>query len=133
MTDLPSLALELLYRVVPGAAMLPDAILAAADRQGLACEFVAITDWPDLDADDAKLQLFDLVFAGKTLPPGDVIVVTDESFISGQSLLCPVGALRQHVGQSPQFMFDGDVIFLWRGIAALSVFHHEGGFAHVGW
>ncbi|MBS78728.1 MAG: hypothetical protein CMO32_23830 [Variovorax sp.] len=133
MTGLPSLPLELLERVLPGAKLLPDSILQAADRREIAYEFVLVTDWPDLDAPDAKLQLFDLVFAGKSFPEGDVVVVTDESFRSGQPIQCQGGELRRTLDRSPQFVFDGDVIFLWREIAALSVFHHEGGFAHIGW
>ncbi|QFZ83266.1 hypothetical protein GFK26_11085 [Variovorax paradoxus] len=132
-TDPLSLPLQLLDRVVPGAKLQPDAILEAADRAGIPYNFVTITTWPDLDAPNGKGQLFDLIFTDKVLPTGQVLVVTDESFIDGQSLQCPVDELRLRMNQSSQFMFDGDVIFLWREIAALSVFHHEGGFAHVGW
>jgi hypothetical protein len=77
--------------------------------------------------------LFDLVFAGKRLPPGDVVVVTDESFISGELLRCPAAELRQRATLSSQFMFDGDVVLMWLEIAGLTVFHHEGDFAHIGW
>jgi hypothetical protein len=132
-TDPLSHSLELLNRVVPGANLQPDAILEAADRAGIPYNFVTITAWPDLDARDGKSQLFDLIFADKVLPTGQVLVVTDESFIDGQLIQCPVDELRLRVNQSSQFIFDGDVIFLWHEIAALSVFHHEGGFAHVGW
>lgn len=132
-TDPLSLPLELLDRVIPNAKLLPDTILEAADRAGIPYSFVKITSWPDLNAPNGKSQLFDLIFTGKVLPTGQVVVVTDESFITGHSLRCPVEELRLMMNQSSQFMFDGDIIFLWREIAALSVFHHEGGFAHVGW
>lgn len=133
MTGPPSLPLELLERVLPGAKLLPDSILQAADRRGIAYEFVMISDGPDLDAPDAKCELFDLVFAGKSFPEGQVVVVTDESFRSGQLIRCMGSDLRRTMIHSPHFVFDGDVIFLWREMAALSVFHHEGGFAHIGW
>lgn len=53
---------------------------------------------------------------------------------SGTSRIASCGFFtgRTRMNQSSQFMFDGDVIFLWREIAALSVSHHEGGFAHIG-
>ncbi|UVH59306.1 hypothetical protein NWF24_07805 [Variovorax paradoxus] len=128
-----SLPLDLLERILPGATLQPDSILAAAERRGLAYKFVAIPNWAQTEAQYGKTDLFDLIFAGKPLPPGEVVVVADGSFISGELLCCAVDELRQRVSLSSQFMFDGDVVFMWPQVAGLTVFHHEGGFTHIGW
>ena len=123
----------LLERILPGATLQPDSILEAAEREGLTYKFLTIADWEETGARYGKTDLFDLIFAGKPLPPGEVIVITDESFINGELLCCQTKELRQRVDLSSQFMFDGDVVFMWPQIFGLTVFHHEGGFAHIGW
>ncbi len=133
MTNSLSLLRDILERILPGASLQPDSIFEAAERQGLAYKFVAIADWTATEGLYSKTEIFDLVFAGKPLPPGDVVVVTDESFSAGELLYCPADELRQRVSLSSRFMFDGDVVFMWPQIAGLTVFHHEGGFAHIGW
>lgn len=119
--------------MLPGATFQPDSILEAAEREGLTYKFLTIADWEETGARYGKIDLFDLIFAERPLPPGEVIVITDESFINGELLCCPALELRQRVNLSSQFMFDGDVVFMWPQISRLTAFHHEGGFAHIGW
>ena len=78
-----------------------------------------------------EAALYDLVFAGKTLPAGEVVMVCDDSFSSGALLHCKGSDLRQQMQQWPRSLAAEDLIFLWPG--AITVVHHGGGFAHIGW
>jgi hypothetical protein len=116
--------------------LLPDAILEACNRLGKPSKLVRIPHWSEHDAGAdlyTESELFDLVFERRSLPTGNALVVTDESFISGLVLNVGSEELRQMVGRHHQLVFDADIVFLWPESECLSVFHHEGAYAHIGW
>lgn len=114
----------------------PDAIFAAASARSIPYDYLSIMAsgpyetraWAYRNA-----EVFDLMFQGRTLPDEEVVFVTDGSFINARALRCEGRDLRAVVAQHQGFVFDRDLIFLWPRSGRASVFHHEGGFAHLGW
>lgn len=129
-------AKDVLCIMFKDANLLPDSILATCDKLGIEYQFKRIPHWSeheyDLDRYD-QLELFDMMFAHKQMPTGSVLIVTDECFSSKQVLCGLALDLRKIVEELDSFIFDSDIIFLFPEAHCLSIFHHEGGFAHIDW
>ena len=78
------------------------------------------------------MDLFDRVFADVPLFGGDLILITDDCFpITEREPFFGRGeTLREFLSEAP-FVFDGDAVFIWPDARRISVFHHEGTFAHI--
>ena len=113
------------------------AVLHYAELSGSAVESGVIPRWEQHDWGRphiySKMDLFDRVFAHMSLPAGDVILITDDCFpITVREPFFGRGeSLREFVAACPHFVFDGDVVLIWPESRRISVFHHEGTFAHI--
>lgn len=114
----------------------PGAVMHYAELSGIAAQSGAIPRWeehecgPDLYS---KMELFDRVFAGVPIPAGEMIFIVDDCFpiTAREPFFCRGESLREFVAEHSRFVFDGDVVFIWPEARRISVFHHEGIFAHV--
>jgi hypothetical protein len=109
----------------------PDRLSAAADAMVGPSAWQAIRGWEDLP----DLDILDQVYAGQPPLAGPVIVVTDHVFSSrGSPARLPAERLREfvagYVGSAGESFFNGDVVILATEVGRLTVFHHEGVFAH---
>jgi len=79
-----------------------------------------------------RAELYDRVFAGAPAFSGELILITDECFpITAHEPFFGHGeTLREFLVEAP-FVFDGDAVFIWPEARRISVFHHEGTFAHI--
>lgn len=114
----------------------PAAVLDYAESSGLTVQSGVVPRWEEHDCGPGlytKMELFDRVFSGATIPRGAVILITDDCFpiIAREPFLCRGESLREFVAACPHFVFDGDVVFIWPEARYISVFHHEGTFAHI--
>lgn len=116
--------------------IIPDDILDACKRLKKPFKIVMIPQWEEHDAGAniyTEDELFDLLFQQRDLPSGNVLIVDDQSYISGRVRLVNSLALKQVIDGNNSLNFDGDIIFLWQSSNCLSIFHHEGAYSHVGW
>jgi hypothetical protein len=126
-------ALADLQRFVPTAVGFssPDRLWAAADALAGPAVSRKLSQWEDLP----DLEILDRVFAGQPALVGPVVVVTDHMFSSGGSpARLPAERLREFVAgylvSAGQCFFNGDVVIVAADVSRLTVFHHEGVFAH---
>jgi hypothetical protein len=114
----------------------PSAVLHYAELSKVAVQSGVVPRWEEHDSGPrlyTKMELFDRVFSGVVIPHGAVILITDDCFpiTAREPLFCSGENLRDFVASSPLFVFDGDVVFIWPEARRISVFHHEGTFAHI--
>lgn len=114
----------------------PASILRSAELAGLPIQYNVIPRWEEHDRGlglYTKLELFNRMFANNPIPPGPLILIAEVCFpmTAHEPFLCLGGTLREFIIASPLFIFDGDVVFLWPEDRHISVFDHEGGFAHL--
>ena len=115
----------------------PGAILEYAELSGIAVGSGVIPRWEEHDWGRpriySKMDLFDRVFANASIQAGEVILITDDCFpvTAREPFFCRGESLREFVAACPHFVFDGDVVFIWPVARRISVFHHEGTFAHI--
>jgi hypothetical protein len=113
----------------------PAAVLHYAELSGVAAQRGVIPRWEEHDCGPGvytKIELYDRVFAGIPTFGGELILITDECFpITGREPFFGRGeSLREFLAEAP-FVFDGDAVFIWPEARRISVFHHEGTFAHI--
>lgn len=113
----------------------PDAVLHYAELSHVAVQRGVIPRWKEHDCGPglySKMQLFDRVFADAPVLDGDLILITDDCFpITAREPFFGHGeSLREFLAEAP-FVFDGDAIFISTQARRISVFHHEGWFAHI--
>lgn len=113
----------------------PDAILHYAELSRAAVHRGAIPRWEEHDCGPglySKMELFDRVFADAPVPGGDLILITDDCFpmTAREPLFGHGESLREFLAEAP-FVFDGDAVFIWAQARRISVFHHDGTFAHI--
>lgn len=116
--------------------LLPDKILDACRHLNKPLTLIKIPQWSEYDAGAdiyTEHELFKMMFHQRTLPSEKALIVTDESFISGCVWFADETELEQMLRDQKLIIFDGDIIFLWPKYSCLSLFHHEGFFAHIGW
>jgi len=114
----------------------PSGVLHYAELSGTAARSGIIPGWQEHDRGPglySKMQLFDRIFGGMSIPAGEVILITDNCFpiTAREPFFCRGESLRQFVAEQSFFVFDGDVVFIWPEARRISVFHHEGRFAHI--
>jgi hypothetical protein len=114
----------------------PDVIIRYAELSRVPVRHGVIPRWEEHDCGPGlytKTELFDRVFAGVPVFGGDLILITDDCFpITAHEPFFGRGeSLREFLAEAP-FVFDGDVVFIWPTARRISVFHHEGTFAHIG-
>jgi len=123
------------HEIIGISSLSPDQILERCELMKLPCAFQLMENWAEHESgavELGKLEIFDLIFRGRVLPLGECLLVTDSGFISGSALSCSGESLRDALQQLTEFAFDGDVVFVWPESKCISLFHHEGAFAHVG-
>ena len=113
----------------------PAAVLRYAELSGVTIQRGVVPRWEEHDCGDGlytKMELFDRVFADVSVPSGDLILITDDCFpiTAREPFLGHGESLREFLTEAP-FVFDGDVVFIWAQARRISVFHHEGTFAHI--
>ena len=109
----------------------PDRLWAAADAIAGPAVARELRQWENLP----DLEILDRVYAGQPPLAGPVVAVTDHMFASGGSpARLPAERLRDFVAgylvSAGECFFNGDVVILATDAARLTVFHHEGVFAH---
>ncbi len=114
----------------------PSGILHYAELPAGSVQSGVVPQWEQHDSGApiySKMDLFDRCFASVSVPAGEVILITDDCFpLTGREpFLCRGESLREFIIACPHFVFDGDVICLWPGARRISVFDHEGSFAHL--
>ena len=113
----------------------PAVVLHYAELSGIAAEHGVIPRWEEHDSGPGlytRTELFDRVFADVPTLGGEVMLITDECFpITAREPFFGHGeSLREFLAEGP-FVFDGDAVFIWPEARRISVFHHEGTFAHI--
>ena len=113
----------------------PSAVLHYAELSGVAVQSGVVPRWEEHDFGPglySKAELFDRVFADVPVFGGDLILITDECFpITEHEPFFGHGeSLCEFLAEAP-FVFDGDAVFIWPEARRISVFHHEGTFAHI--
>jgi len=119
-------AKEALSRCIPGGSLSPDDIYEVAQREGYSPAFKQIASADLL----SKEALFDAVFSEHAPPSGKVFVLADGG-LPDFAFSYEGSRLREAVLATPEFLFDGDLLFVWPNCGRVSVFHHEGGCFHV--
>ena len=113
---------------VPNASISPDRLFQAARSAGLLVSFIRIENFESL----SKQQLFDELFSDRELPDERVFVIADDLLSSQAAFTFEGPILREAVMQEGRFLFGGDLFFIWPSLGFVTVFHHEGGYFHVG-
>jgi len=113
----------------------PSAILRYAELSDTTVQRGAVPRWHEHDSGPGlytKMELLDRVFADAPAPGGELILVTDDCFpITVREPFFGHGeSLREFLAEAP-FVFDGDAVFIWPTARRISLFHHEGTFAHI--
>jgi len=113
----------------------PAAVLHYAELSGAHSQLIAVPRWEEHDTGPGlytKMELFDRVFADAPAVGGELILITDECFpVTAREPFFGHGeSLREFLAEAP-FVFDGDAVFIWPEARRISVFHHEGAFAHI--
>jgi hypothetical protein len=113
----------------------PAAVLHYAELSQVALRRGVIPRWEEHDCGPGlytKAELCDRVFAGMPMLSGELILITDDCFpITAHEPFFGQGeTLREFLVEAP-FVFDGDAVFIWPEARRISVFHHEGAFAHI--
>jgi len=113
----------------------PAAILHYAGLSDATVQRGVVPRWEEHDCGQGlytKKELFDRVFADVPVFEGELILITDECFpITAREPFFGRGeSLREFLAEAP-FVFDGDAVFMWPEARRISVFHHEGTFAHI--
>jgi hypothetical protein len=113
----------------------PAAVLQYAKMSGKSLRCGVIPRWKEHDCGAGlytKAELFDRVFADVPTLGGELILITDECFpiTEHEPFIGHGETLREFLVEAP-FVFDGDAVFIWPGARRISVFHHEGTFAHI--
>ena len=108
-----------------------DRLSAAADAVAGMAEWQMIPDWERIP----DLKILDRVYGGQTPLAGPLVLVTDHMFASGGfPARVPADGLRDFVGgyaaSNGECFFNGDVVILASEAGRLTMFHHEGAFAH---
>jgi hypothetical protein len=114
----------------------PSAVLHYAESAGAATQQGVIPRWEEHDCGPglySRMELFDRVFSEVSIPASEVILITDDSFpiTVREPLFFRGEGLCQFIAAQPGFIFDGDVVFIWPQAQLISVFHHDGTFAHI--
>lgn len=112
----------------------PDGIAKAADAMHLAFEVVKLARWWEHETGPGvykKMELFDMMFSSRQIPGGETFFIPDDCFSGGEPFVIAGNALRNGVADSPSFVFDGDVLFIFPSARLISCFHHEGAYWHV--
>ncbi len=113
----------------------PSSILYCAELAQIPFHLSLIPRWEEHDWGPGlytKEQLFNRVFDGVPTFNGELILITDDCFpITRREPFFGRGeTLREFLAEAP-FVFDGDVVFIWPEACHISVFDHEGHFAHI--
>ena len=138
-------AYEAVWRLLPSArehitparsCITPDSVMHRAELAGLGFELAVVPDWESHEWGQdiySKMDLFDMMFHGVAIPTGEVIFIPDDCFpmTEREPLFCNGEILREFVAHCCFFVFDGDVVFIWPEAGRISVFHHEGRYAHI--
>ncbi len=134
---------EILWSLLPAARqsikpggydITPTSIMNCAEREGITFSLQLVPQWGLHESGKdmySKLELHDLMFHGRNFPDGEVILIHDGCFAGGEPIVCTGDSLRSFIAASPQFIFDGDVVFIWSAERVISIFHHEGQYAHI--
>lgn len=112
----------------------PDSVAGAADAMHLAYEVVKVARWREHETGPGiyqKMELFDMMFAGRQLPNGEMFFIPDCCFSGGEPFVSTGDALRTCVADCQSFVFDGDVMFVCPRAHLISCFHHEGAYWHI--
>ncbi len=117
----------------------PDNLCAAAEETGATFQFVSLpSSWRDSTCGQphweewGRLELYDEVFGQLPPAPGELWFVPPECLRRDvEPYLVRGDELRTHVATRPFFVFDGDALFVWTESPRITVFHHEGGYAHI--
>jgi len=99
----------------------------------IVCEVVKVPEWWEHETGVGyeKIELFDMMFAGRSLPSTETFFIPDCCFSGGEPFVCTGDTLRTSVAHCPSFVFDGDVLFVWPTDRLISCFHHEGAYWHI--
>jgi hypothetical protein len=133
---------EALSLVLPGARMnaasdlTPATIFEMVDLERVVVDSGVIPQWEERGRrlrTYSNVELFDRIFVNAPIDSGEVIIVTDQCFPtnSREPFFCRGETLRQWILDHERFIFDDDVILIWAETRRITVFHHEGTFAHV--
>lgn len=112
----------------------PDSVAEAADAMQFAYKVVKVARWWEHETGPGiyqKMELFDMMFAGRQLPSGETFFVPDCCFSGGEPFVSTGDSLRTCVADCPSFVFDGDVLFVCPTGGLISCFHHEGAYWHI--
>ena len=109
----------------------PDRLWVAANALAGPADIRALPKWEELE----DLEILERLNDGYPPPLGLVIAVTDHMFSSGKTpTRLRADQLGEFVGgylaETGVSFFDGDVILLATDAGRLTIFHHEGVFAH---
>jgi hypothetical protein len=125
-------ALAELQRLARGATafLSADRVARAADAVAGPARWERFPDWEDV----ADLDILDRVFAGRPPLHGPLLLATAHMGFRGSPVRLPAERLRQFVAEyrisAGECFFNGDVVILAPEARRLTVFHHEGAFAH---
>lgn len=113
----------------------PDALLKYAELTGVTLRQGAIPRWEEHDCGPglySKMELFERVFGNEPVLGGGLILITDDCFpiTSREPFFGHGESVREFIAEA-SFVFDGDAVFIWPEARRISVFHHEGIFAHI--
>lgn len=117
------------------ASITPDIILKHAVSGACDVRAGAVAQWREHESGSglySKWELFDLVFHDELIHRGELILITDDCFPIGERepFFGKGESLREFLAEAP-FVFDGDAVFIWPAARHISVFHHEGYYAHI--
>jgi len=113
----------------------PAVVLHYAERSGRIIQRGIVPRWEEHDCGPGlytKTELFERIFADVPAFVGEVILIIDECFpITTREPFFGRGeSLGKFLAEVP-FVFNGDTVFIWPESRRISVFHHEGIFAHI--
>jgi len=113
----------------------PAAVLHYAELSGVSLRRGVIPRWEEHGSGPGlytNIELFDRVFADEPVLGGQLILITDDCFpITTREPFVGHGESMREFLVEASFVFDGDAVFVWPEARRISVFHHEGIFAHI--
>lgn len=135
-------ALEAVWSLLPTARdrikapwnLSPVGIAEAADAMHLAFKVIKVERWWEHETGPGiyeKLELFDMMFAGRQLPHAETFFIPDCCFSGGEPFLPTGDTLRSCVAACCSFVFDADTLFICPAAHLISCFHHEGAYWHI--
>ena len=114
----------------------PDEISKTAEQKGLELNWKKFKDW-ELHESSSDFfyeddEVFDVMFQSLALKEGEVTLIPQYCFRHQKDPIT-VGCieLRPLIVNFPVTFFDGDAIFLFKSQSLVSLFHHEGAYAHL--